>query len=180
MVICFFFFKQKTAYEMRSSDWSSDVGSSDLAVASAGFEVDTANDDRNVIIAKPRSPSKSYADLSAEAAVLMAKAGEAVQWAGPVVRTKSINDAEPKDRGDILIPTDVVIVKIHEDVAQARALELAEEKGLTLLKGNTVDNREFYFQLSKDRSDVNVFPASQAYAKSGISDRKSTRMNSSH
>src|SRR3546814_9638343 len=30
MVILFFFFKQKTAYEMRISDWSSDVCSSDL------------------------------------------------------------------------------------------------------------------------------------------------------
>src|SRR3546814_20005013 len=30
MVCCFFFFKQKTAYEMRISDWSSDVCSSDL------------------------------------------------------------------------------------------------------------------------------------------------------
>src|SRR3546814_4640997 len=30
VVLCFFFFKQKTAYEMRSSDWSSDVCSSDL------------------------------------------------------------------------------------------------------------------------------------------------------
>src|SRR3546814_14051932 len=29
----FFFFKQKTAYEMRISDWSSDVCSSDLASA---------------------------------------------------------------------------------------------------------------------------------------------------
>src|SRR3546814_284983 len=29
----FFFFKQKTAYEMRISDWSSDVCSSDLLVA---------------------------------------------------------------------------------------------------------------------------------------------------
>src|SRR3546814_8421775 len=28
--MCSFFFKQKTAYEMRISDWSSDVGSSDL------------------------------------------------------------------------------------------------------------------------------------------------------
>src|SRR3546814_10698540 len=28
----FFFFKQKTAYEMRISDWSSDVCSSDLAI----------------------------------------------------------------------------------------------------------------------------------------------------
>src|SRR3546814_4967810 len=30
IVIFFFFFKQKTAYEMRISDWSSDVCSSDL------------------------------------------------------------------------------------------------------------------------------------------------------
>src|SRR3546814_10701016 len=28
--LCFFFFKQKTAYEMRISDWRSDVCSSDL------------------------------------------------------------------------------------------------------------------------------------------------------
>src|SRR3546814_4140971 len=34
MILCFFFFfKQKTAYEMRISDWSSDVCSSDLAEA---------------------------------------------------------------------------------------------------------------------------------------------------
>src|SRR3546814_6487175 len=31
-VFSFFFFKQKTAYEMRISDWSSDVCSSDLYV----------------------------------------------------------------------------------------------------------------------------------------------------
>src|SRR3546814_5760218 len=32
-VLLFFFFKQKTAYEMRISDWSSDVCSSDLIAA---------------------------------------------------------------------------------------------------------------------------------------------------
>src|SRR3546814_17246518 len=32
---CFFFFKQKTAYEMRMSDWSSDVCSSDLRARSS-------------------------------------------------------------------------------------------------------------------------------------------------
>src|SRR3546814_8897175 len=32
--VLFFFFKQKTAYEMRISDWSSDVCSSDLGAAS--------------------------------------------------------------------------------------------------------------------------------------------------
>src|SRR3546814_3684678 len=46
MCLLFFFFKQKTAYEMRISDWSSDVCSSDLdaflrfrdAAAAAGID----------------------------------------------------------------------------------------------------------------------------------------------
>src|SRR3546814_18956263 len=40
----FFFFKQKTAYEMRISDWSSDVCSSDLlsAAATAGWRAHTS------------------------------------------------------------------------------------------------------------------------------------------
>src|SRR3546814_2030005 len=33
--LCFFFVKQKTAYEMRISDWSSDVCSSDLHASAA-------------------------------------------------------------------------------------------------------------------------------------------------
>src|SRR3546814_5957743 len=35
VLYCFFFFKQKTAYEMRMSDWSSDVCSSDLVLVEA-------------------------------------------------------------------------------------------------------------------------------------------------
>src|SRR3546814_11789956 len=38
----FFFFKQKTAYEMRISDWSSDVCSSDLPAALAAITIDPA------------------------------------------------------------------------------------------------------------------------------------------
>src|SRR3546814_9016962 len=43
-LIWFFFFKQKTAYEMRISDWSSDVCSSDLPpvwvlVMATGIEI---------------------------------------------------------------------------------------------------------------------------------------------
>src|SRR3546814_10061207 len=60
MSICFFFFKQKTAYEMRISDWSSDVCSSDLnedALAQAGwhpFSVDLgfAAGDNTVMITR--------------------------------------------------------------------------------------------------------------------------------
>src|SRR3546814_2542925 len=44
--LCFFFFKQKTAYEMRISDWSSDVCSSDLTMAlPAIIESDRENSD---------------------------------------------------------------------------------------------------------------------------------------
>src|SRR3546814_1771506 len=38
----FFFFKQKTAYEMRISDWSSDVCSSDLEIF--GFQISASDD----------------------------------------------------------------------------------------------------------------------------------------
>src|SRR3546814_5855654 len=41
--MCFFFFKQKTAYEMRISDWSSDVCSSDLAVPAVGVVEDVVH-----------------------------------------------------------------------------------------------------------------------------------------
>src|SRR3546814_5674293 len=35
----FFYFKQKTAYEVRISDWSSDVCSSDLTVHAKGIQI---------------------------------------------------------------------------------------------------------------------------------------------
>src|SRR3546814_5499597 len=49
-LIIFFFFKQKTAYEMRISDWSSDVCSSDLIStkpASAPTKACTIHANRN-------------------------------------------------------------------------------------------------------------------------------------
>src|SRR3546814_1404250 len=52
--MCFiFFFKQKTAYEMRISDWSSDVCSSDLTVRHVADRPDQ-NRDR---VAEPRADS---------------------------------------------------------------------------------------------------------------------------
>src|SRR3546814_4566389 len=45
---CFFFFKQKTAYEMRISDWSSDVCSSDLLIfAKSGLAFQRSRANRN-------------------------------------------------------------------------------------------------------------------------------------
>src|SRR3546814_1544432 len=44
--VSFFFFKQKTAYEMRISDWSSDVCSSDLPEEPQLLERQPADDER--------------------------------------------------------------------------------------------------------------------------------------
>src|SRR3546814_4077848 len=38
-LVWFFFFKQKTAYEMRISDWSSDVCSSDLTASGLSSDI---------------------------------------------------------------------------------------------------------------------------------------------
>src|SRR3546814_6873980 len=56
----FFFFKQKTAYEMRISDWSSDVCSSDLPADRLGrrnADRDDAADAARARAARPRSAS---------------------------------------------------------------------------------------------------------------------------
>src|SRR3546814_4309649 len=48
MIPLFFFFKQKTAYEMRISDWSSDVCSSDLYVERIDVNGNTLTQDKVV------------------------------------------------------------------------------------------------------------------------------------
>src|SRR3546814_7573558 len=56
-LFCFFCFKQKTAYEMRISDWSSDVCSSDLiGTFSSLDDVGTAKAVRNRGIFDAHSP----------------------------------------------------------------------------------------------------------------------------
>src|SRR3546814_2069497 len=61
--IIFFFFKQKTAYEMRISDWSSDVCSSDLAVAQRGRE------QQRLALGAHRHAAQQEADVLDEAQV---------------------------------------------------------------------------------------------------------------
>src|SRR3546814_4684440 len=50
-----YFFKQKTAYEMRISDWSSDVCASDL-LTGAGFAQPPSNADVPTAAASPACP----------------------------------------------------------------------------------------------------------------------------
>src|SRR3546814_15885305 len=62
---CFiFFFKQKTAYEMRISDWSSDVCSSDLKTVADYFQlrvVDLLSKRRTRSLARPRQIAMALA-----------------------------------------------------------------------------------------------------------------------
>src|SRR3546814_6244617 len=55
-VLFVFFFKQKTAYEMRISDWSSDVCSSDLVTAERRSTADNLTGERVGAGAPPRPP----------------------------------------------------------------------------------------------------------------------------
>src|SRR3546814_9320517 len=59
--IVFFFCKQKTAYEMRISDWSSDVCSSDLLAASRALAA-YARDGRTIHVRKPSSRDTDWND----------------------------------------------------------------------------------------------------------------------
>src|SRR3546814_14917142 len=74
----FFFFKQKTAYEMRISDWSSDVCSSDLPAEERGFALlHPRGSDRNEVERDLRVAG--YTDPGAAAAFGMLRlAGAAV------------------------------------------------------------------------------------------------------
>src|SRR3546814_1321479 len=82
----FFFFKQKTAYEMRISDWSSDVCSSDLLLAALaglvnaiGFlafgHVFLASPDANATVLGANLPQSYAVALFAGAMVLSFVAG---------------------------------------------------------------------------------------------------------
>src|SRR3546814_5844545 len=64
--ICFgsvfvFFFKQKTAYEMRISDWSSDVCSSDLLAGVRSGDARRARGGRDHGIAKSKAVTPAFA-----------------------------------------------------------------------------------------------------------------------
>src|SRR3546814_9884556 len=60
----FCFFKQKTAYVLRISDWSSDVCSSDLFMVSVDRYVNETTRHANVILPPPRSVQSPHFDFA--------------------------------------------------------------------------------------------------------------------
>src|SRR3546814_9405681 len=65
---CFFFFKQKTAYEVRISDWSSDVCSSDLdedmTILTVELNPDAANEATDLYTVTVEGPIDTGAQIS--------------------------------------------------------------------------------------------------------------------
>src|SRR3546814_16562080 len=100
----FFFFKQKTAYEMRISDWSSDVCSSDLNAALAEIGVRQRAPDRTRRGKQPprriRSAGRSEERRVGKECVSTCRS----RWS-PYHYKKNIHTKKLKKNGQIIIHT---------------------------------------------------------------------------
>src|SRR3546814_3474227 len=135
---CYFFYKQKTAYDMRISDWSSDVCSSDLRTAVCAVGVD-------------------------EAAVLPGPAGEVVE--DPRAHRRAV--AVGARHADAACPAREQMAARRADVGTVGHFRILEfEHRVLFLAGEVVGEPE--------RLHVEIGAADHA------TDRKSTRLNSSH
>src|SRR3546814_13102087 len=110
IIVLFFFFKQKTAYEMRISDWSSDVCSSDLATKLVKGYLGTNNIDTNSRLCMSSAVSAytktlgedavpvTYEDIDQADCFLVAGANTA--WRPPIIfrRVDARLQAKPEAR----------------------------------------------------------------------------------
>src|SRR3546814_4559416 len=88
VIVWFFFFKQKTAYEMRISDWSSDVCSSDLdydrriaAMDKGGVDVSIVSlTCPNVFWGGREISRRAACTVNDSMAAAQAKYGDRVRW----------------------------------------------------------------------------------------------------
>src|SRR3546814_10061356 len=108
-MLLFFFFKQKTAYEMRISDWSSDVCSSDLRIHCAGTEVCRTQDADRMSIVEFKNVVKRFgSSVVLNGVDINIEQGEVVVVVGPSGSGKStflrcINALETIEGGDIVV-----------------------------------------------------------------------------
>src|SRR3546814_10186796 len=115
--VCFFFFKQKTAYDMRISDWSSDVCASDLAQTLANVYQSIEHDHEIVPVInnidlpaadvdKVKAEIEDIIGLPADDAVLAsAKAGIGIEEALEAIVTRI-----PPPKGDATAPLVAMLV----------------------------------------------------------------------
>src|SRR3546814_7795757 len=128
MCVVFFFCKQKTAYEMRISDWSSDVCSSDLAQGKIAVHIHDRCKEGNDM--QPRNCTtigRSVGqDQSALRRSLLIGTALALLWSGPALARnappgddETIDESETTaattedEKGEIIIDTERG--RAHED-----------------------------------------------------------------
>ena len=114
-------------------------------VEGIGNTVLRKNKDQQIIIAETISPKHTFDAIRAEASTLMAKIGASVRWAGPIIVTGEAEPGETPDIRDILLPTNVVIVKVRKDVQPDAVLAIAERIGLRLLYRHPADGLKVLF-----------------------------------
>src|SRR3546814_2417858 len=118
--ICFFFFKQKTAYEMRISDWSSDVCSSDLTSDRLYFEPLTAEDVLEILSVEMSNGTLAGVIVQFGGQTPL-KLAQALEDAGvPILGTSpdAIDLAEDRERFAALIDKQIGRASCRERVCQ--------------------------------------------------------------
>src|SRR3546814_2773179 len=122
---CFFFFKQKTAYEMRISDWSSDVCSSDLAALPAragGAWLDASRDPSDGARRDPQGRSRGTARVPRDAGTWRAGGRDSpacrpyrrLEAGGPrLLGQPGARNCAPEPLGLDLLPDAVQIGRAH-------------------------------------------------------------------
>src|SRR3546814_2283567 len=130
-LLLFFFFKQKTAYEMRISDWSSDVCSSDLyraqaqqARAQIAATLAGADTIRSQVTEQDSSIRQARAQLAAKRAALDL-ANEQLARYRPLAAT----GAEPREK---LQQYETQAQQAHADFVAAQAAVSADRKSTRL------------------------------------------------
>src|SRR3546814_6328927 len=113
-----FFFKQKTAYEMRISDWSSDVCSSDLG-ATARLDEAVA-DYNNAILTAVREAADALAQIESSRRDL-AQQQQALTGLSEVTRLNRVRVAAGLDSRLDIIGADIRLLQAQQDEANLQA-----------------------------------------------------------
>src|SRR3546814_7855450 len=172
----FFFFKQKTAYEMRISDWSSDVCSSDLRVTPGGLRLGV-NIDHVATIRNARGGS--HPD-PVRAALTAASAGADGITAHLREDRRHITDADiDRLMGEIDLPLNLEMAA----TAEMLAIALRHRPHAACIVPERREERTTEGGLDAAGQSAHLAPMIDALSGAGIRvslfiDRKSTRLNS--
>src|SRR3546814_927249 len=166
----FFFFKQKTAYEMRISDWSSDVCSSDLHVERVG---DAA---RYQIVGKLLGDLDGDINLRLAGRSAKMRSGDEIGRAEKRAFLGRLRHEHVQRRTGHMAIVERLLQGRFVNQAATRAVDDADA---LLGLGEILPAQNVARLLSKRRVQRDEVSAGEQFVQSRL-DRKSTRLNSSH